>query len=147
MIQCLLQNDLTVSLAHICIQGNESQFVTPFVKFWGVSANFKFQNQVENASIYAVRALWYVKLCLQRNWALKEYSDERYSQMISILSQHFLSEKIIITMLEIRPQDCLQALNLYFNNQNAIVVREYLSSSFSHGEVSPWIIPKPKRYP
>jgi hypothetical protein len=22
MIQCLLQNDLTVSLAHICIQGN-----------------------------------------------------------------------------------------------------------------------------
>lgn len=46
VIQCLLQNDLTVSLAHICIQGNESQFVTPFVKFWGVSANFKFQNQV-----------------------------------------------------------------------------------------------------
>ncbi len=35
--QCLLQNNLVVSLAHICTQGNESEFVTPFVKFWGAS--------------------------------------------------------------------------------------------------------------
>lgn len=44
VVQCLLQNDLTVSLAHICIQGQETLFVTPFVKFWGMSANYRYMN-------------------------------------------------------------------------------------------------------
>jgi hypothetical protein len=71
VIQCLLQNNLVVSLAHICTQGNESEFVTPFVKFWGSSENHRLKGEKEFASAYAARALWYVKLCLQRNWILK----------------------------------------------------------------------------
>lgn len=44
VIQCLLQNNLVVSLAHICTQGNESEFVTPFVKFWGASHSHQLNN-------------------------------------------------------------------------------------------------------
>ncbi len=74
IIQCLLNNNLVVSLAHICTQGNESEFITPFVKFWGVSESYKINKKIEYAATYAFRALWYVKLCLQRNWVLKKYS-------------------------------------------------------------------------
>lgn len=44
VIQCLLQNNLVVSLAHICTQGNEIEFVTPFVKFWGFSESHRLHN-------------------------------------------------------------------------------------------------------
>ena len=99
VIQCLLKNNLVVSLAHICTQGNESEFVTPFVKFWGFSLNHSMNGELEYAAAYAFRALWYVKLCLQRNWILKEYSFDKYAKMITILSQHFLSSKILIGLL------------------------------------------------
>ena len=45
VIQCLLQNNLVVSLAHICTQGNEIEFVTPFVKFWGFSENHRLKQE------------------------------------------------------------------------------------------------------
>ena len=79
LIQCLLNNNLVVSLAHVCTQGNESEFVTPFVKFWGISENYRRQENEQYAAMFAIRALWYVQLCLQRNWALKEYSFDRYA--------------------------------------------------------------------
>ena len=61
------------------------------MKFWGISENYKRQKNPEYASMFAIRALWYVQLCLQRNWALKEYSFDQYAEMIRILSQHFLT--------------------------------------------------------
>lgn len=102
VIQCLLQNNLVVSLAHVCTQGNESEFVTPFVKLWGISENYRRQKNIEYAAMFAIKALWYVQLCLQRNWALKEYSFEKYANMIQILSQHFLTERIIAGLLQIK---------------------------------------------
>lgn len=39
VMQYLLNQKLVVSLAFICTQGNENEFVTPFVKFWGLSEN------------------------------------------------------------------------------------------------------------
>lgn len=102
LIQCLLNNNLVVSLAHVCTQGNESEFVTPFVKFWGISENYRRLNNQQYAAMFAIRALWYVQLCLQRNWALKEYSFEKYAEMIRILSQHFLTESIITGLLQIK---------------------------------------------
>ena len=99
VVQCLLHNNLVVSLAHICTQGNESLFVTQFVKFWGVSENYKKMKKVEEAAAYALRALWYMKLCLQRNWILKEYTIEKYATMIGVLSRQFLNEKILVGLL------------------------------------------------
>lgn len=122
VIQCLLQNNLVVSLAHICTQGNESEFVTPFVKFWGSSENHRRRGETEFASAYAARALWYVKLCLQRNWILKEYTLDQYSRMTLILSQHFLSEKILVGLLELRPTDCLNTLSFYFTIENSQII-------------------------
>lgn len=37
---------------------------------------------MEQAEFYAKRALYYVKICLQRNMALKSYSYEKYASMI-----------------------------------------------------------------
>lgn len=39
VMQYLLNQKLVVSLAFICTQGNENEFVTPFVKFWGLCEN------------------------------------------------------------------------------------------------------------
>ena len=64
--------------------------------------------------MFAIRALWYVQLCLQRNWALKEYSFERYAEMIRILSQHFLTERIITGLLQVKTEYCLETLGFYF---------------------------------
>jgi Trp operon repressor len=122
VVQCLLQNNLVVSLAHICTQGNEIEFVTPFVKFWGASENHRLRNEPEFAMAYAFRALWYVKLCLQRNWILKEYSFAKYATMITILSQHFLSEKILLSLLSLRPSDCLNTLSYYFTIENSQII-------------------------
>ena len=43
VVQILLRQELVVSLAHICIQGNESLFITPFVKFWGISESHRMK--------------------------------------------------------------------------------------------------------
>lgn len=57
--------------------------------------------------MFAIKALWYLQLCLQRNWALKEYSFEKYAEMIRVLSTHFLTEKIITGLLQIKTEYCL----------------------------------------
>jgi hypothetical protein len=64
--------------------------------------------------MFAIRALWYVQLCLQRNWALKEYSFDKYAGMIRVLSEHFLTERIITGLLQIKPEYCLETLGFYF---------------------------------
>ena len=69
---------MIVSLAYICTQGNSSEFVTPFVKFWGIAEDFRKRGEIQFAQYYAMRALWYIKLCLQRSMALKNYSYEKY---------------------------------------------------------------------
>ena len=77
---------------------------------------------MEFAMAYAVRALWYVQLCLQRNWILKEYSFDKYAKMITILSQHFLSEKILLSLLSLRPSYCLNTLAYYFTIENSQII-------------------------
>lgn len=74
--------------------------------------------------MYAFRALWYVKLCLQRNWILKEYSFDKYAKMIIILSQHFLGEKILMSLLALRPGDCLNTLAYYFTIENSQIIND-----------------------
>lgn len=91
-----------VSLANICTQGNESEFVTPFVKFWGIAEDERKRGEIINAQYFAMRALWYVKLCLMRSMALKSYSYEKYGYMISILTSHFFTESMIKGLLQIR---------------------------------------------
>ncbi len=74
--------------------------------------------------MYAFRALWYVKLCLQRNWILKEYTFDKYAKMIIILSQHFLGEKILMSLLALRPGDCLNTLSYYFTIENSQIIND-----------------------
>ncbi|MCB0371101.1 MAG: hypothetical protein KDD45_17200, partial [Bdellovibrionales bacterium] len=82
------------------------------------------RHEHEFAIAYAFRALWYVKLCLQRNWILKEYSFSKYATMITILSQHFLSEKILLGLLTLRPSDCLNTLAFYFTIENSQIIND-----------------------
>ncbi len=63
-----------------------------------------------------------MKLCLQRNWILKEYSFDQYARMIMILSQHFLSERILVSLLELRSTDCLNTLSYYFTIENSQII-------------------------
>jgi hypothetical protein len=42
--------------------------------------------------------------------------------MIMILSQQFLSEKILIGLLELRPTDCLNTLSYYFTIENSQII-------------------------
>lgn len=87
---------------------------------------------------YAFRALWYVKLCLQRNWILKEYSFEKYSKMINILSHHFLGEKILLSLLSLRPSDCLNTLSYYFTIENAQIINES-ENTLASASIESWI--------
>lgn len=103
------------------------------MKFWGASESHKMKREYEFASAYSFRALWYVKLCLQRNWILKEYTLDQYSKMIMILSQHFLSERILVGLLELRPTDCLNTLSYYFTIENSQIIN---SSDLKVGESS-----------
>ena len=87
---------------------------------------------------YAFRALWYVKLCLQRNLILKEYSFDKYAKMITILSQHFLGEKILLGLLSLRPSDCLNTLSYYFTIENSQIIINS-DTKLPSAPVEPWI--------
>jgi len=112
--------------------------VTPFVKFWGFSESHRQRNEPEFAMAYAFRALWYVKLCLQRNWILKEYSFSKYATMITILSQHFLGEKILLSLLSLRPSDCLNTLAYYFTIENSQIINNS-DTKLPSAPIEPWI--------
>lgn len=44
--------------------------------------------------------------------------------MITILSHHFLGEKILLSLLSLRPTDCLNTLSYYFTIENAQIINE-----------------------
>ena len=44
--------------------------------------------------------------------------------MIIILSQHFLGEKILMSLLALRPGDCLNTLSYYFTIENSQIINE-----------------------
>jgi hypothetical protein len=45
LIQCCLENRLVVSLAYICTQGSEAEFITPFAKLWSFCLLNKSKNE------------------------------------------------------------------------------------------------------
>lgn len=146
VIQCCINNNLVVSLAFICTQGNEGEFVTPFIKFWGIGESYRKQGEIEYAQLFAIRALWYVKLCLQRNMALKEFSYEKYGYLISILTEHFFTRNMIVGLLDIRVEACLETLTCYFTMENASIVNSYCKLKIKEDEITmlPYIRARPE---
>lgn len=58
--------------------------------------------------------------------------------MTIILSQHFLSEKILVGLLELRPTDCLNTLSFYFTIENSQIIANS-DLKLESGAVEDWI--------
>ena len=58
--------------------------------------------------------------------------------MITILSQHFLGEKILLGLLELRPSDCLNTLSYYFTIENSQIIIGS-DTKLPTAPIEPWI--------
>ena len=58
--------------------------------------------------------------------------------MTIILSQHFLTERILVGLLELRPTDCLNTLSFYFTIENSQIIAAS-DLKIEGGEIESWI--------
>jgi hypothetical protein len=86
-----------------------------------------------------LRALWYVKLCLQRNMALKEYSFQKYAHMIEILVINFFTRRMIKSLVEISCEACLDTLACSFSIEISGIINESQKFKLPEVRVHKWI--------
>jgi hypothetical protein len=77
--------------------------------------------------------------------ALKEFTYEKYGYLISILTEHFFTKSMIVGLLDIRVEACLETLSYYFTIENASIVNTYCKLKIKESEIKQleYIRPKP----
>lgn len=114
LIHYCLENVLVSSLAYICTHKTSTDFITPFVKFYGMAEIYRLKDEIGKATVYAEHALWYIDLCMHKEMELKDSPEEIFWTLISTLTEHLFSENVLTTLAILKLEKYLSTLENYF---------------------------------